>query len=287
MRYTRREKNADVRMNFVAFRSERKKMMTSNAYSFVHARLLTRAAIIVSAGVLCVPASAAAQSSGSNLLTTRAELTAAMEQAEAKALTGNANNQMMAASIRRRLSNGDFQVGDRVLLSYVSDTKHVDTLAVRDGLVLELPARATVSLSGVLRSELRDKVVPELLRYVKASQVEVAPLTRVAVLGEVVHPGYFALRSDEPLAEAIMAAGGAGPTADVSRSIMRRANGEVRSSSETHKAITLGLTLDQFGVAAGDELVVGKKRDLLAGAMMPILGALGSISAIYVVMHRK
>lgn len=260
-------------------------MMISNNYSFLRARSLTRAAFLVTSAAVLGPASLAAQSSGSNLLTTRAELTAAMEQAETKALTGNANNQMMAASIRRRLTNGDFQVGDRVLLSYVSDTKHTDTLAVRDGLVLELPARATVSLSGVLRSELRDKVVPELLRYVKASQVEVAPLTRVAVLGEVVHPGYFALRSDEPLSEAIMAAGGAGPTADVSKSIMRRANGEVRSSSETHKAITLGLTLDQFGVTAGDELVVGKKRDM--NALVPVLGAIGSLSALFVVFHHK
>jgi protein involved in polysaccharide export with SLBB domain len=123
-----------------------------------------------------------------------------------------------------------------------------------------------------------------LLKYVKVTQVEITPLTRLAVLGEVMHPGYFALRADVPLADAIMVAGGASATADIRRSVVRRANGELRSSDETHRAISRGLTLDQFGLTAGDELVIGRKRDLLIGAT-PILGALGSIAGIYVVLH--
>lgn len=231
---------------------------------------------------------AAAQSSGS-LLTTRAELTAAMQQAESRAARGDSrvDNNLKAAAIRQRLSYGDFQVGDRILLVYVSDVQHVDTLVVRDGLAVDLPGSARVSVVGVLRSELSDRIERELLKYVKVTQVEVTPLTRVAILGEVVHPGYFALRADVPLADAIMVAGGASATADIGRSVVRRANAEVRSSEETHRAIAGGLTIDQFGLTAGDELVVGKKRQLLTGAMPPILGAVGTLAAIYVAFHHR
>ena len=234
------------------------------------------------------PIPAAGQSSGS-LLTTRAELTAEMQQAEARAARGESriDNNLRAAAIRQRLTDGDFQIGDRILLVYASDIKHVDTLVVREGLAVDLPGNARVSVVGALRSELSDRIELELLKYVKVTQVEVTPLTRVAVLGEVVHPGYFALRADVPLADAIMVAGGASPTADIGRSVIRRANAEVRSSEETHRAISGGLTLDQFGLTAGDELVVGKKKQLLTGAMSPILAAVGSLAAVYVALHHR
>ena len=259
----------------------------NNSFSFTD-RVHLAAVVCGTLALLFRAIPAAGQSSGS-LLTTRAELTAAMQQAEERAASGDSrvDNHLKAAAIRRRLTYGDFQVGDRILLGYVSDTKHVDTLVVHEGLTVELPASARVSVVGVLRSELSDHIEPELLKYVKVTQVEVTPLTRLAVLGEVVHPGYFALRADVPLADAIMVAGGASPTADIGRSVVRRANGEVRSSDETHRAISRGLTLDQFGLTAGDELVVGRKGDLFTGAMAPILGAIASIATIYVILHHR
>lgn len=234
------------------------------------------------------PTAAAGQSSGS-LLTTRAELTSAMQQAEARAMRGDSrvDNSLRAAAIRQRLTEGDFHVGDKILLVYVSDVQHVDTLVVRDGAAVELPGNARVSVVGVLRSELSDRIELELRKYVKLTQVEVTPLTRVAIVGEVVRPGYFSLRADLPLADAIMVAGGASATADIGRSVVRRANEEVRSSEETHRAISGGLTIDQFGLTAGDELVVGKKRQLLTGAVPPILGGAASIAAIFVALHHR
>lgn len=242
-------------------------------------------------GVLALflrPIPAGGQSSGS-LLTTRTELTAALQQTEARAARGDSRveNNIRAAAIRQRLIHGDFQVGDRILLAYVSDIQHIDTLVVRDGLAVDLPGSAKVSVAGVLRSEVSDRVELELRKYVKITQVEVTPLTRLAILGEVIRPGYFAIRADVPLADAIMVAGGASATADFGRSVVRRANAEVRSSEETHRAISSGLTLDQFGLTAGDELVIGKKSQLLTGAMTPIFSAVASIAAVYVALHRR
>jgi protein involved in polysaccharide export with SLBB domain len=192
---------------------------------------------------------------------------------------------MLASSIRQRLQNGDFQAGDRIVLNYISDVSHTDTLIVRAGPVVALPAQASLSLAGVLRSELAARVEFEVLKYIKATQIEVTPLTRVGVLGEVAHPGYFALRSDVPLADAIMMAGGPTATADVERTLVRRGNGEFRSTDETSKALSRGLTLDQFGLAAGDELVVGRRREVMTSAFMPLLGAAASITAIFVALQ--
>jgi protein involved in polysaccharide export with SLBB domain len=251
------------------------------------ATLARRGVVSVALVVLTVSPTILAGQSTQAVLTSRSDLTAAAVQAESgTSANGNGTrNAMLAAAIRQRLQNGDFQVGDRIILSYTSDVRHADTLIVRSGPSLELPAKATLPLSGILRSELSDRVTTELLKYVKATQIEVTPLTRVGVLGEVVRPGYFALRSDVPLAEAIMIAGGPTATADVDRSMVRRSNGEFKSAEETRQAIAKGLTIDQFGLAAGDELVIGRRRDFVSGSMMPLVGALASITAIFVAVH--
>jgi protein involved in polysaccharide export with SLBB domain len=262
--------------------NNRKHLHTSPASLFASAILFAVGAVVAT------PAALLGQDT-QGVLTSRAELTEAAQRAESAAQTptvaARTKNAMLAAAIRQRLQNGDFKVGDRIVLTYISDVWHSDTLIVRSGPSIELPARTVLPLNGVLRSEVRDRITGELLKYVKATDVEVTPLTRVGVLGEVAHPGYFALRSDVPLVDAIMVAGGPTGTADVDRSMIRRSNGEFKSSEETRQAIAKGLTIDQFGLSAGDELVIGRKRDFLNGSMMPLVGALASLTAIFVAVH--
>src|SRR6478672_10273876 len=59
------------------------------------------------------------------LLVSREELTARAERAESASMTGDEQSRsrsaLLAASIRQRLKEGDFQVGDRVIVRIVSD----------------------------------------------------------------------------------------------------------------------------------------------------------------------
>ena len=226
----------------------------------------------------------------SGVLVSRAELTAAATQADIAAEKGDpttrSRSAMLAAAIRQRLRDGDFQVGDRVIVTIMSDIVHRDTLIVRSGRSLELPGPILVPLSGVLRSELKDRVSTEVLKYVKAREIEVTPLMRLGVLGAVARPGYFAFASDVPLTDAIMGAGGPTGTADFGRSVIRRGTQEFRSASETREAIASGLTLDQFGLSAGDEIVVGSRREFNPGTIAGIAGALASLVAVFVTLHR-
>lgn len=181
---------------------------------------------------------------------------------------------------------GDFQVGDRVIVSFVSDALHKDTLVVRSGPSLELPGNIVVPLAGVLRSELLGRVSAELLKYVKARQIEVTPLMRVGVIGSIARPGYFAFPSDLPLTDVIMAAGGPTGAADLDRTTVRRGKAELKSADATRKAIANGLTLDQFGLKAGDELVIPDRRNLNSSSIMGMAGAAASILAVLLAVGR-
>ena len=224
------------------------------------------------------------------LLASRAELTAAATLVEIEATIGDparrVQNAIAAAAIRHRLREGDLQVGDRVAVTIISDRVHQDTVAVLSGRLLELPGMIVVPVTGVLRSELQERVSTEILKYVKAHQIDVTPLMRVGVLGAVARPGYFAFASDIPLTDAIMGAGGPTGSADVDRSFVRRRSQEYRSSIETRKAIASGLTLDQFGLNPGDELVIGQRREMGLSKLLGIAGAVASVLALFVALNR-
>jgi hypothetical protein len=242
--------------------------------------------------VLLFSARMTAQAQGApGTLVTRAELTATATRAEAAATSGEpahrAENAMIAAGIRQRLQDGDLQVGDRIVVTMMSDALHRDTVVVRSGRTLELPGMVIVPVAGVLRSELQERVSSEVLKYVKAQQIEVTPLMRVGVLGAVARPGYFAFAPDIALTDVIMGAGGPTGNADVGRTTIRRRNQVFRSASETSNAITNGMTLDQFGLSAGDEVVVGQRRDVGAGVIIGMAGALASVLTVLVALHSR
>lgn len=227
---------------------------------------------------------------GPGLLVSRANLTAAAERAEFGATFGpsaaRTKNALLAAAIRQRLRDGDFQVGDRVVVTITSDAIHRDTLVVHSGRILEVPGGITVPVAGVLRSELLQRVSNEVLKYVKASHIDVTPLMRIGIFGAVARPGYFAFAPDIPLTDAIMGAGGPTISADLDRSVVRRLDHEFRSTGETRSAIAEGLTLDQFGLTGGDEIVVGNRRDVSAATLIGMSGGIASVLLLFVTLRR-
>ena len=134
-------------------------MNTLSTRSAGMARLL-----ILSAGVWAGIAFDATTTFGQTptpLLTSRDELSAAVTRAE------QSGNPAQAAAIRARLTAGDFQPGDRIILTYFSDVIHTDTLIVREGRVVDLLATKTVlSLQGVLRSELKDRLTTTYFMFI-------------------------------------------------------------------------------------------------------------------------
>jgi protein involved in polysaccharide export with SLBB domain len=165
-----------------------------------------------------------------------------------------------ADAIRARLREGDFRVGDVIVLNVVGVAQFSDTFQVRAGRVLQLPEVAPIPLSGVLRSELQPHLQRQIGRYVINPTVEAHSLVRVAVAGAVQRPGFYEVRPDAPVSEAVMYAGGFARDGDATRMSVRRAGRTVIPESELRTFVATGATLDDINVRPGDELRVGERR---------------------------
>lgn len=179
--------------------------------------------------------------------------------------------------IEDRLTNGDFQVGDRLLIRVLGDSAfRGDTLMVRAGPEVALANMPPLKLGGVLRSELQEKARLHIAQFIRDPQVQATALVRFGVLGSVVRPGYYSVGPEKPLSEALMAAGGLTADADLKKASIHRDGAERFSTSEVRRAMAQGISLDQMGIQGGDELSIGRRSSGF-GATVPIITGLASI----------
>lgn len=209
--------------------------------------------------------------------TTRAELEALL------ARSGNALDPADRLMLQQRLTDGDFQVGDRIALTVLQDPTLTDTFTVKEGRTITLPNIPDISLHGVLRSEVQDYLSAEIGKYLRDPTVEAVAMIRVAILGAVGRPGYYALPAQTLLSDVIMTAGGPTSTADTKKITVRRQSDEILNRDETQAALTYGTTLDRLNIQGGDEIRVGDKSNFLTSAQglaLIITVPLGLIFAI-------
>ncbi|MDF1502855.1 SLBB domain-containing protein [Roseisolibacter sp. H3M3-2] len=190
----------------------------------------------------------------------RSQLTAAAEAAERAAASGpdrdRGRARSEAAAIRSRLQSGDFQVGDRIGLSFAGDSV-VRELTVREGTLIDFPYGVpALSVAGVLRSELTDVVLGHLRKYVRDPEVRLFPLQRLAVSGAVRAPGVYWVRRDLQVSELVMRAGGPDQNARMEKARVVRGGREVLSDKSFARVAREGQTVEEAGLQAGDELRV-------------------------------
>ena len=183
--------------------------------------------------------------------------------------------------IRHRLDRGDFQDGDRIMVTVRGPGGFSDTLTVRSGRQLELAQLPPLPLTGVLRSELHPRLAAHLTKYLRDPVVIVRPLLRVGILGNVLRPGYYYTSADLPLTDVLMVAGGPTPEADLTKVSVRRGGEIIMNERKTRGALTTGRSLDNLHMQAGDEVEVGKRRQINWGLIIPSLSAvLGLVYAL-------
>lgn len=192
---------------------------------------------------------------------TRAELQDLLAQYEAVASSQGyssgvrAEAQRAAARIRTRLERGDFRVGDRIALRVENETEIPDTLVVEPGPSIVLQNMGTISLDGVLRSELRSYLTEQIGRYVRDPVVHTASLIRLQIEGAVGTQGFYTLPSDMLLSEALMAAG-LPQGAKLDEIELKRGDDTLLEDEEVQVALQEGRSLDQLNLQAGDRIVV-------------------------------
>lgn len=173
-----------------------------------------------------------------------------------------------AANIRRRLSEGDFRIGDRILIeidgvvlettrgTQPTQTEFQDTVTVLDGARINVPNIGEISLAGVLRSELQGRVNAAVNEVILNSRARTRALVRLAVFGSVARPGYFNIPLETRIDNLIMMAGG--PTIDASTGQMRVVRGDtiVLDPTEVREMIANGVVVGEMGLQEGDQLLI-------------------------------
>lgn len=161
-----------------------------------------------------------------------------------------------AEFVRNRLAEGDFRVGDRILLEVQGDQPMRDTLTVREGPILAIPRIGDVSLKGVLRSELESYLSTQFSRYIRNVTVHASVLVRLTVQGQVARQGFYTVPAGGSVEDAVMAAGGPTPDADLEGMEIWRDDRVILEGADLQQAITAGRTLNQLNLRPGDRIVV-------------------------------
>lgn len=216
-----------------------------------------------------VAAPAVAQGSGgrasSQLQMTRAELQDLLTRYEHVAQASGQDGDLRmraryeATLIRNRLDEGDFQVGDQIALRVAGEPALSDTFVVRRDRTLDLPNVGEVPLRGVLRSELEEHLSEQIGRVIRNPIVRAESFIRVSIMGAVSRPGFYVVPADQVLTDALMAAGGPGQGAQLTRMRIERGNERIWGGNALQQAIVEGRTLDQLNLRAGDKIVVPER----------------------------
>ena len=170
-------------------------------------------------------------------------------------------NDPSAALIRARLETGDFQAGDRIFIRVDGDSLLTDTFTVVGDLQLPLPTLGSVPLRGVLRSELHDKIGQYLSQYLRDPGLEVRPLMRLSVEGQVNKPGFYAAAPERPLADVIEAAGGFTQQAKLTDMRLQRGGTTIMNGRQLQAAMGQGYSLDRLNMRPGDRIFVPQRAD--------------------------
>jgi protein involved in polysaccharide export with SLBB domain len=175
--------------------------------------------------------------------------------------------------IRRRLEEGDFHVGDRILVEVEgaataatasgggpagksTEQQLSDTFTVGASQELALPTVGAVSLRGLLRTELEPQLTVEIARYIRDPVVHAHALVGLAVSGELTRPGYYSVPADAVIPAVLMAAGGTTHEAKLNKMKIQRNGQTIWEGDALRRAIAGGSTLDDLGLHPGDVITV-------------------------------
>ena len=223
---------------------------------------------VVAVAALLVPGRAAGQFFASadtqahRMLATRAALTALAQSLDSILASPTASGadrgraRALGYEVHSRLDGGDFRAGDRVVVRVVGEVGMADTLAVSIDGDVDLATVGTVSVRGVLRSEIEDQLGRAVARVIRDPEVHAHGLVRLSVQGEVLRPGYCNVPADAPLSDVVTAAGGLTKDAKIEDLRIERGGVKLLDGPGLRQFIEEGRTLDDAGLRPGDQFVV-------------------------------
>jgi len=153
-------------------------------------------------------------------------------------------------------SDGGVRVGDRIILKVEGEPQLSDTFTVTAGPALVLPVVGSIPLTGVRRDDVERRLTGEIARFIRNPRVEAHLLVRLAVIGEVARPGFYAVPIEALVNDVLMLAGGPTREAKVESIRIQRNGAETWPKDSLKAAMAQGLTLNQLDVQPEDQIIV-------------------------------
>src|SRR3989441_2153312 len=167
----------------------------------------------------------------------------------------------LAGQNATRAPQGDFELGDQILLEVEGDSQFTHVFSVGPGPALTLPVIGAIPLSGVRRATVEAYLGQQLARYMKNPVVHAKVLVRLGVLGEVEHPGYYAVAAGAVVSDALMAAGGPTKDAKFTAARIERGGKGLYEGNALQAAFPAGMTVGGLGLRTGDRIIVPRRTD--------------------------
>jgi polysaccharide export outer membrane protein len=132
-----------------------------------------------------------------------------------------------------------------------------DTIQVDENGKLTFPVIGEIDTRNVTVAEVRDKLRQGLAGLFNQPFVSVTPLFRIAVLGEVQHPGLFVVDPTLSVIDLVALAGG--PTPNGNLNDIKLVRGAQRHVVNFEAQQTQTATLGSIGIRSGDQIFVPGK----------------------------
>ena len=114
-------------------------------------------------------------------------------------------------------SNAPLRPGDRLLVKIWLDTAFADTVRIDETGAAMLPRLGPMHITDLSSKAIADSVRRAYTRVTRTPSIEVTPLRRVTVIGEVRKPATYFVETMATLREAVALAGGVTDIGSVSR----------------------------------------------------------------------
>jgi len=183
----------------------------------------------------------------------------------------------LAGQTAPQTPQSDFEQGDQIFLEVEGDSQFTHPFSVGPGPALTLPVIGPITLKGVRRAEVETYLSQQLGRYMKNPVVHAKVLVRLGVLGEVEHPGYYAVAAGSVVSDALMAAGGPTKDAKFTGARIEREGKGLYVGNAFQEAFARGMTIEGLGLHTGDRIVVPRRAD--PESKWRIIGILAGIPA--------
>ncbi len=121
-----------------------------------------------------------------------------------------------------------------------------------------LPLIGKVNVIRFTPESLKSYLKEEYSSYLRNPIIQILPLIRISVLGNVLKPGLYRVELDRPLWDVIELAGGPTDRGDVRRMIVMR--GGLTINENLLEAYEKGISLREIGIESGDQVIVRRAK---------------------------